>query len=231
MEEYGANLVGDIGDLLRNFASATLGYITTPFKALYSRLVGSKYTDELVDNEGHAIDDSFHSVTQLIGDLFYGIADITDISWTANGLKVTYISGYQFDEDNYKNYLMNYYFMYMPEFHSYIGGLTDDALEQKKEMLYKDIVANEGLFRDIFLRNTETASEEYTETCTGAIDSALVSELGKPVNIADGVTVNFDTNYSFGIVNGKNHNGVDLNETTAGVKAGDSVYSVAKGKV
>lgn len=229
--EYGANLVGDIGNLLSDFASAALGAITTPFKALYSLLVGSDYTDELVDNEGHAIDDSFHSVTQLIGDLFYGIADITDISWTATGLKVTYISGYQFDEDNYKNYLMNYYFMNMPEFHSYIGGLTGDALEQKKEMLYKDIVANETLFRDIFLRNTESASEEYSETCTGAIDSALVSELGKPVNIADGVTVNFDTNYSFGIVNGKNHNGVDLNETTAGVKAGDSVYSVAKGKV
>ena len=230
LAKYGSILGKDLIDIIERLGGAVWSSVTSIFSELWYTILDSKYSDSFFDNAGSAIGESFHSMTQLIGDLFYGIVDITDISWDL-GIKVTYVSEYTFDEDNYKNYLMNYYFVNMPEYQSYIGGLTGDALEQKKEMLYKDIVANENLFRDIFLRNTESASEEYSETCTGAIDSALVSELGKPVNIADGVTVNFDTNYSFGIVNGKNHNGVDLNETTAGVKAGDSVYSVAKGKV
>ena len=230
LAKYGSILGKDLIDIIERLGGAVWSSVTSIFSELWATILDSEYSGSFFDNAGSAIGESFHSMTQLIGDLFYGIVDITDISWDL-GIKVTYVSEYTFDEDNYKNYLMNYYFVNMPEYQSYIGGLTGDALEQKKEMLYKDIVANENLFRDIFLRNTESASEEYSETCTGAIDSALVSELGKPVNIADGVTVNFDTNYSFGIVNGKNHNGVDLNETTAGVKAGDSVYSVAKGKV
>lgn len=233
LAKYGSILGKDLIDIIERLGGAVWSSVTSIFSELWATILDSEYSGSFFEDSKNANEEAFHSMTQLIGDIFYGIADITDISWSFTNacIEVTYVSGYQFDEDNYKNYLMNYYFMNMPEFHSYIGGLTGDALEQKKEMLYKDIVANENLFRDIFLRNTESASEEYSETCTGAIDSALVSELGKPVNIADGVTVNFDTNYSFGIVNGKNHNGVDLNETTAGVKAGDSVYSVAKGKV
>lgn len=224
-------IASDIGDILSDLLGAVKGVITAPFKELTALMLGSEYSGSFYEDESLVAQSLVSCLARLVGDLFYGIYDIVSVE--RNGLKinVTYYDSYVFDEDNYKNYLMNYYFMNMPEFHSYIGGLTDDALEQKKEMLYKDIVANEGLFRDIFLRNTSGSSEEYSETCVGAIDSALVSELSKPVNIADGVTVNFDTNYSFGIVNGKNHNGVDLNETTAGVKAGDSVYSVAKGKV
>ena len=224
-------IASDASDVLTDILGASWGAITAPFKELTALLLGSEYSGSFFENEGLVAEDFVSSLASLVGDLFYGIYDIVSVDRSGLKITVTYYDTYVFDEDNYKNYLMNYYFMNMPEFHSYIGGLTGDALEQKKEMLYKDIVANENLFRDIFLRNTESASEEYSETCTGAIDSALVSELGKPVNIADGVTVNFDTNYSFGIVNGKNHNGVDLNETTAGVKAGDSVYSVAKGKV
>lgn len=224
-------IASDASDVLTDILGASWGVITAPFKELTALLLGSEYSGSFFENEGLVAEDFVSSLASLVGDLFYGIYDIVSVDRSGLKITVTYYDTYVFDEDNYKNYLMNYYFMNMPEFHSYIGGLTGDALEQKKEMLYKDIVANENLFRDIFLRNTESASEEYSETCTGAIDSALVSELGKPVNIADGVTVNFDTNYSFGIVNGKNHNGVDLNETTAGVKAGDSVYSVAKGKV
>lgn len=234
LAKYGSMLGTDLLDFIERLGGSVWSSVTSIFSELWSYVLDvDEYKGSFFEDSKNANEEAFHSMTQLIGDIFYGIADITDISWSFTNacIEVTYVSGYQFDEDNYKNYLMNYYFMNMPEFHSYIGGLTDDALEQKKEMLYKDIVANEGLFRDIFLRNTSGSSEEYSETCVGAIDSALVSELGKPVNIADGVTVNFDTNYSFGIVNGKNHNGVDLNETTAGVKAGDSVYSVAKGKV
>lgn len=230
LAKYGSILGKDLIDIIERLGGAVWSSVTSIFSELWFAILDSKYSGSFFDNAGSAIGDSFHSMTQLIGDLFYGIVDITDISWDL-GIKVTYVSEYTLDEDNYKNYLMNYYFDNMPEYQSYIGGLEGDSLQEKKEMLYKDIVANEGLFRDIFLRNTSGSSEEYSETCVGAIDSALVSELGKPVNIPDGTTVNFDTNYSYGIVNGKNHNGVDLNETTAGVKAGDSVYSVAKGKV
>ncbi len=224
-------IASDTSDVLTDILGASWGVITAPFKELTALLLGSEYSGSFFENEGLVAEDFVSSLASLVGDLFYGIYDIVSVDRSGLKITVTYYDTYVFDEDNYKNYLMNYYFMNMPEFHNYIGGLTDDALEQKKEMLYKDIVANEGLFRDIFLRNTSGSSEEYSETCVGAIDSALVSELGKPVNIPDGTTVNFDTNYSYGIVNGKNHNGVDLNETTAGVKAGDSVYSVAKGKV
>ena len=119
----------------------------------------------------------------------------------------------------------------MPEFKSMLGGLTGDDRERKKEQLYNDIVSNKKLFEDIFLKNQSTSSENYVESCIGAINQNLVNNLNKPVDIAENFNVSFSDNYSYGVVNGKNHNGVDLNTTTAGVNLGSNVYSVANGKI
>ena len=119
----------------------------------------------------------------------------------------------------------------MPEFKSMIKGLSDEAKENRKEQLYNDILSNKKLFEDIFLQYQNSSSENYVESCLGAINQTLVNNLNKPVDIAENFNVSFDENYSYGIVNGKNHNGVDLNTTTAGVNLGSNVYSVANGKI
>ena len=75
------------------------------------------------------------------------------------------------------------------------------------------------------------SSESYTENCVGAIDSELVSELKMPVDIKDSSSITFDDEYAYGIVNGKDHNGVDLNEKTVGVTLGSDGFSVETGKV
>lgn len=77
------------------------------------------------------------SIAQLICDIFYGIVDITniDISLT-DGIQITYYDSYVFEEDNYKNYLMKYYFEYIPEYREMLNGLSGDEREEKKERLY-----------------------------------------------------------------------------------------------
>ena len=81
------------------------------------------------------------------------------------------------------------------------------------------------------MQNLESSSESYTESCIGAIDSTLVSKLKKPVIIDDNINISFDDEYGFGTLNGKVHNGVDLNEKTANVKLEADVYSIANGKI
>lgn len=191
-------------------------------------LVGSDYTDTFFYNEILRADDAIAAVKQLFADFFYGLKDIVSINWLKN--EVTYRE-YAYDEENYKNYLMDYYFEYMPEFRSMLGDLKGDKRERKKLIIYNEIIENKNLFKDIFLQYQSSSSEEYTNSCVGAIDNSLVSELNLPVDIASEQTVSFDSAYSYGLVDGKNHNGVDLNETTVGVKLGSKVYAVSNGKI
>lgn len=74
---------------------------------------------------------------QVIGDIFYGIADITDVKLGVGHIYVYYYDSYEFEEDNYKNYLMKYYFEYIPEIRSMLGGLTGEAREQKRNIYIK----------------------------------------------------------------------------------------------
>ena len=222
LKTYGKNIGKDIVNLLEGLISTSWNSINVALKELYAFIVGSEYSGSFFDNAGEAAQDVLHTITQLIGDIFYGILDITDISISLNGVTIKYKT-WKYDEDNYKNYLMKYYFEHMPEFKSMIKGLSDEAKENRKEQLYNDILSNKKLFEDIFLQYQNSSSENYVESCLGAINQTLVNNLNKPVDI--------DENYSYGIVNGKNHNGVDLNTTTAGVNLGSNVYSVANGKI
>lgn len=230
LKTYGKNIGKDIVNLLEGLISTSWNSINVALKELYAFIVGSEYSGSFFDNAGEAAQDVLHTITQLIGDIFYGILDITDISISLNGVTIKYKT-WKYDEDNYKNYLMKYYFEHMPEFKSMIKGLSDEAKENRKEQLYNDILSNKKLFEDIFLQYQNSSSENYVESCLGAINQTLVNNLNKPVDIAENFNVSFDENYSYGIVNGKNHNGVDLNTTTVGVNLGSNVYSVANGKI
>lgn len=231
LQMYGKNICKDILDLLQDLVATSWDAITAPFKELYAAILGSEYSGSFYDNAGQAATDFVHTLTQLIGDIFYGIADITSISFSiTNGITI-YYKTWKYDEDNYKNYLMKYYFEYMPEFKDIVGSTSDISKEERKEQLYNDIVSNKKLFEEIFLQYQNSSSENYVESCLGAINQTLVNNLNKPVDIAENFNVSFDENYSYGIVNGKNHNGVDLNTTTAGVNLGSNVYSVANGKI
>lgn len=231
LQMYGKNICKDILDLLQDLVATSWDAITAPFKELYAAILGSEYSGSFYDNAGQAATDFVHTLTQLIGDIFYGIADITSISFSiTNGITI-YYKTWKYDEDNYKNYLMKYYFEYMPEFKDIVGSTSDISKEERKEQLYNDIVSNKKLFEEIFLQYQNSSSENYVESCLGAINQTLVNNLNKPVDIAENFNVSFDENYSYGIVNGKNHNGVDLNTTTAGVNLESNVYSVANGKI
>ena len=230
LKTYGKNIGKDVVNLLEGLISTSWNSINVALKELYAFIVGSEYSGSFFDNAGEAAQDVLHTITQLIGDIFYGILDITDISISLNGVTIKYKT-WKYDEDNYKNYLMKYYFEHMPEFKSMIKGLSDEDKENRKEQLYNDILSNKKLFEDIFLQYQNSSSENYVESCLGAINQTLVNNLNKPVDIAENFNVSFDENYSYGIVNGKNHNGVDLNTTTAGVNLGSNVYSVANGKI
>lgn len=231
LSEYGKTIGSDMLDVLERFAGAAFNAIMAPFKELWAFVLGSDYSGSFFEESGEATEEFGHSVLQVIGDIFYGIADITDVKLGVGHIYVYYYDSYEFEEDNYKNYLMKYYFEYIPEFRSMLGGLTGEAREQKKKYIYEDIVSNKNLFKDIFLQYIDSDSEGYADSCLGAIDANLVSELQKPVNIPDGTTVSFGENNSFGVTSVGFHGGVDLNSSTAGVSAGTDVFAIANGVV
>lgn len=236
LEMYGKNIAVDISDMLKDLVGIVLKTLKGPFSEIYASAIGSKYAGEYFTDLANKAGDFESTFRTLISDVFYGLADITNIDIELLGddglltVDITYRE-FQYDEDNYKKYLTNYYFENIPEFRSMLGGLTGDDRERKKEQLYNDIVSNKRLFEDIFLKNQSTSSENYVESCIGAINQNLVNNLNKPVDIAENFNVSFSDNYSYGVVNGKNHNGVDLNTTTAGVNLGSNVYSAANGKI
>lgn len=138
---------------------------------------------------------------------------------------------YVFDEDKYKKYLFDKYFEDNKEFSDILGTIDGEKRDARKNQIYSEIVDNSDLYQEIYMDKVGASSEDYVESCVGAINQKLVSELNMPVDIPDNITISFDDNYSYGIIDGKSHNGVDLNETTAGVKLGSKVYAVANGKI
>lgn len=198
-----------------------------------------------LDEEGDPEEDLFESIKNSIIEKYYkesttttdenGIEYSTGKVYRLRKLAKNQVkssgSSYSFDEEKYKTYLFDKYFEKMPEYKKLLGNLTVDQKVSKKEELYNDIISNKDIFKDIFLQYADADSESYIDSCLGAIDVNLVSELQKPVNIPDGTTVSFSDQYAYGVVDGKYHNGVDLNETTAAVSLGSNVYSVANGTI
>lgn len=232
ISKFGSLIGADLKDILERFSGALFSALAAPFKELYAFIFGSDYSGSFYEESGEATSEFAVSIVQLISDIFYGIVDITNIDISlAGGIKITYYDSYVFEEDNYKNYLTKYYFEFMPEYREMLNGLSGDEREEKKEYLYREINDNKKLFESVFLEYQKESTENYTDSCVGAVDQNLIPELNMPVDIADSATISFDDNYSYGIVNGKTHNGVDLNEKTVGVKLGANVYSVANGKI
>lgn len=233
---YGSNVANDILDMLKDLASISLKTLTSPFKEVYAWAIGSKYAGDYFTDISNKAGDFGSTFKTLISDAFFGLADITNVDISLFGddglltVNITYRE-FKYDEENYKKYLMNYYFEHMPEYKELIDNYEGDEREKRKEYLFSEIKANKDLFKSIFLQYVGSSSENYIDSCLGAIDQNLVGELNSPVDIADNATVSFADAYAYGIVNGKNHNGVDLNEKTVGVKLGANVHTVSNGKI
>lgn len=133
-----------------------------------------------------------------------------------------------YNEEKFKQFLATKYIPKMPEFKRYIKDLTGTARDQEIERIVKEIYERESWYTNVY-GMVEGNVENNDNTCVGAIDNDILTELTKPVEVGD--SVSFDGEYAYGISNGKLHNGVDLNETTSGTKAGDNVFAVAQGKV
>lgn len=230
LDQYGSYIVEDIKNLLDDLRTIAAGVIQAPFKALVQLILGEEYTGGFFDDMNNVTTDFVDTFKQLLGDIFYGILDVTDIDISLSGITITYKT-WSYDEDNYEKYLKDYYFEYVPEYKSLLGSLSGDARDKKKDEIFNAIKENKKLFKDIFLQYQNSNSENYVNNCVGAIDSTLVSGLSLPVDIPENTQISFGDEYAFGVVNGRNHNGVDLNRTTAGVDLGSIVYSVANGKV
>lgn len=171
------------------------------------------------------------SLKNLLSIVSFGLCTITSVSLSKGddgiGIYVEYIP-YEFDKEKYDEYVKNYYFEDTPDLKARLPKNTDLRASKKDEML-EDIYRNKNLFKEIFLKYEEESSEEYADACIGAIDNSLVSNLSLPIDTEQ--TISFSGSESFGIVNGKRHNGVSLTSSNSGIKKGDNVYSIADGVV
>lgn len=241
LNKYGLMISQSFSNSLNSIIGAPIKAINSVFKELWAWVLGSEYQGDFFDDAGNAISEAGTSILELFNSIFYGIADVTDVSLEflekdENGERklfqiVVTVKTFEFDEENYNNYLMNYYLEHMPEFDALLPK-ESVARENKKKQIIREIYENKNLFKDIFLQYTDANSEVYTNNCVGAIDVNLVPKLNLPVSIKSGTSVNFvDGVTAFGIRDGVNHNGVDLNSSTAGVNEGNPVYAIASGEV
>lgn len=226
LDMYSEDISKDVLDLLKRFIGISIDSFFGPFKDLWAFIVGSEYTTDKELATGDLVD-SFKS---LLSDIFYGLVSIDDVDVSLKGITITY-SDYVFDQDNYDAYLRNYYIEEMPEFQSILPAKGTQARKNKIEEIINQIYENKNLFEDIYLQYNDATSEVYTESCVGAIDNVLISELGMPIDKDEDVNINFNENSAYGIKNGLLHTGVDLNESSSGSKEGYNVYSIFNGVI
>ena len=233
--KYGKYIAKDYLEYLSKLLTTAWNVISAPFKELWALIVGSEYSGSFFDNVGNAASEFVAAWQTLISDIVFGILDVTDVDVKVFGddgfltVNIKYKT-YVFDKDNYDNYLKDYYFEHMPEYKSM---LPDDASarEKAKEDFIVDIYANRDMFVEIFLEEEEGDVEEYQNNCIGSISNSVINGLRLPVDAPEGKEIKFESPYSFGMRNGVNHNGVDINGATVGVGEGDPVYAVADGVV
>lgn len=230
----------DFKDLLCAIIGVALGPAKNIADAIISAITGGDYTEELIQDVVDAYENLGLSAIDLIGDIFIGFWSITDVSvdWSnfdfshpissiGDMIQITFHT-YQYDEDSYKAYLRNYYIPNMPEYKNMIPEKDGKARDLKITQIINTIYSNKETFRKIYLQYQQDDSEEYSDTCLGAIDSTLVKELRVPV---DATSFTFDESASFGVNGSGNHTGVDITESVAGIKKGDKVYAIASGEV
>ena len=143
------------------------------------------------------------------------------------GLICVDVSTYTTSSDDYFKYLKEEYIPKMPEFKKKINSDNEQIKEQEIDGIINGIKEIYKDYKYYFEPETENA-EVYYENAVGGIDNVLVRALRKPV---DGNFTGFNGRDSFGIYNGKQNNGVVVTHSNSGINEGDSVYSVAKGKI
>lgn len=155
-----------------------------------------------------------------------------DVEWFEDGkiaqIYVTMITK-KYSEDNFKSFLSSYYIKKMPEFKPIIEGLSGIALDNEIDRIIKEIYDHRSWYKDIY-GNIENSSENYENTCIGAISKELIPELTLPVKI-NSSSVTFIGEYAYGITTGQIHNGIDLNSETTGTNDGDDVFAISIGEV
>lgn len=153
-----------------------------------------------------------------------------------NDESTTYDSGiicidyalYSGTSDEYFDYLKSYYIPRMPEFKKYITAEDEETREQQIDQIINGIKEIYEDYKYYFEIEDENA-EEYTNGCVGSISTDLVPKLSLPVTTANVTSISGRDAY--GIINGRQNNGVYLTHTNSGINEGDNVVSIADGKV
>lgn len=177
-----------------------------------------------LDANGDALEiDSFDDISSEVSDAFGDLLECITIEYY----------DYDFNEEEYENYLVDEYIRYMPEFSKLLldkdgNRLTGDDLEEKINQIASEIKLAKDLFDSIY--ETEESAQDQNK-CIGDIDLNLLSELVPPVNLTIGQTITFYGSNNYGVQMGIIHNGLDLDEDSTGTKEGDEVFSIYDGKV
>ena len=145
------------------------------------------------------------------------------------GVNITFHT-YQFSEEAYTNYLKKYYIPNMPEFRKYVYDKNGKVVEKEVNRIVREIYETKDMYIDIFGKTYVEQTENYDDTCVGAVNRDVVALLTLPVNIDSSTCVNFTKDYGFGVTSsGEDHKGIDFNEVTTKTKVNDPVYSIADG--
>ena len=213
--------------LLMTDTGAHIEQLGTDFLNIFKTLLGT-----FTDIEGVSFGfDSITSFVEELGSAVYeliieldpleAIKTINPLTW----FDITYELD-TLDEETYFKYLREEYIPEMPEFKKYLGGLDrgSEKYNRAVERIVKRIKEIRDDYDEYFGENEATA-EFNRETCSGNIKSSLVGELVKPTSTSD-TNITFNGDYSYGLVSGGIHQGIEINSHTTGNNEGDPVYSI-----
>lgn len=141
--------------------------------------------------------------------------------------EVTY-KKYSLDEEEYERYLREEYIPKMPEFKEYILDKDGEVSDAKVDIVIQEIKDLADLWEQYY--GDGVLSADYRNVCIGNIHPNLIKELALPVTLEVGTEIVFSTETAYGN-NGRMHNGVDINEESAGVLPGTQVFAAYDGQV
>lgn len=216
----------DLYQLFQAIPSSLTGFPDF-FKKVYELLSIADGSETLATTSFGNWSETSTALTKLLKESILTGLEFGNLHYADGEFKVT-IYKYDYNEDNYKKYLKDYYIPTMPEFSEDVGGLTGTAKENEIDRIINDIYEYSDEFKDIYGYVQIGSAEEYDEECVGNVPDAVVSSLTQPVK---STSFNFSGSSAYGISDGVTNNGVDLTSSSAGVKDGDNVYAVAAGKV
>ena len=238
LNKLGNQLAKAVKDVLTSLISSIVDWLAQTATVVIKEIINLVTLDfdgfvddwkQYLDNLSATVGNMETAISTLLSVISFGLVSIEDVGYSITGGIVVHYHPYKVNKKKYEDYLRKYYFEDTLEYNKLLPK-NSTLREQKKNQLIAGIYRNEDTFRSIYLQNEEDSSEEYEETCLGAIDSNLVGSLKKPVNISNS-SINFSGAEAYGLVGGQQHNGVSLTNANAGVNEGDDVYSIADGTV